>query len=129
MALGCGVFNKAVARAVLPKAKYKHVRNQEAYDEAVNPGQHAAIIAPELWQIVQEKLAANRHERSLAAGAEAPSLLSGLIADADGNRMTPTHATKRGTRYRYYVSASLLTSDRPQARGGMRVPAGDIEGL
>ena len=93
MALGCGVFNKAVARAVLPKAKYKHVRNQEAYDEAVNPGQHAAIIAPELWQIVQEKLAANRHERSLAAGAEAPSLLSGLIADADGNRMTPTHAT------------------------------------
>jgi len=35
------------------------------------------------------KLAANRQERALAVGAEAPSLLAGLIGDADGNRMTP----------------------------------------
>ena len=48
------------------------------------PGQHKAILDPELWQIVEEKLAANRHERSLAVGAEAPSLLAGLIVDADG---------------------------------------------
>jgi hypothetical protein len=78
---------------------------------------------------VQDKLEANRQERSLAVGAEAPSLLSGLIFDAVGHRMTPTHATKRGKRYRYYVSASLLASDRPRAHSGMRVPAGDIEGL
>jgi site-specific DNA recombinase len=44
------------------------------------------------------------------------------------NRMTPTHATKRAKRYRYYVSASLLAGDHSQARKGMRVPAGDIEG-
>jgi site-specific DNA recombinase len=43
--------------------------------------------------------------------------------------MTPSHATKRAKRYRYYVSASLLTGDRPQTQNGMRVPAGDIEGL
>ncbi len=92
------------------------------------PGQHKAIIDPELWQIVQDKLAANRQERSLAVGAEAPRL-AGLIVDADGNPMTPTHATKRAKRYRYYVSASLLAGDRQQARNGMRVPAGDIEGL
>jgi site-specific DNA recombinase len=55
--------------------------------------------------------------------------LAGLIFDSDGNRMTPTHATKRGRRYRYYVTASLLASERPQGHGGMRVPAGDIEGL
>ena len=30
------------------------------------------------------KLAANRQERALAVGAEAPSLLAGLIVDADG---------------------------------------------
>jgi hypothetical protein len=53
------------------------------------PGQHEAIIDPELWQIVQDKLAANRHERSLAIGAKAPSLLAGLIVDAGGNRLTP----------------------------------------
>jgi site-specific DNA recombinase len=45
------------------------VRQGTAY-----PGQHKAIIDPELWQIVQDKLAANRQERSLAVGAEAPSL-------------------------------------------------------
>ena len=70
-----------------------------------------------------------RFPPSLAVGAEAPSLLAGLIVDADGNPMTSTHATKRAKRYRYYVSASLLTGDRSQAQKGMRVPAGDMEGL
>jgi site-specific DNA recombinase len=92
-------------------------------------GQHAAIIDPELWQIVQDKLAANRREHSLAVGAEAPSLLAGLIVDTDGNRMTPTHATKKAKRYRYYVSASLLAGGHLQTQKGMRVPAGDIEAL
>ena len=78
---------------------------------------------------VQDTLAANRHEHSFAVGAEAPSLLAGLIVDSDGNRMTPTHATKKAKRYRYYVSASFLAGDRLQARKGMRIPAGDIEGL
>jgi site-specific DNA recombinase len=71
-----------------------------------------AITEPELWQVVRDRLAANRCERALAAGAEASSLLAGLIVDRDGNRLTPTHATKKGRRYRYYVSASLLASDR-----------------
>jgi site-specific DNA recombinase len=100
------------------------VHQGEAY-----PGQHKAILDPELWHIVQDKLAANRQERALAVGAEAPSLLAGLIVDADGSRMAPTHATKRAKRYRYYISASLLAGDHPQAPKGMRVPAGDIEAL
>ena len=59
----------------------------------------------------------------MAVGAEAPSLLAGLIVDSDGNRMTPTHATKKVKRYRYYVSAPLLAGE------GLRVSAGDIEAL
>ena len=59
------------------------------------PGQHEAILDPELWQIVQNKLSVRRQERALAVGAEAPSLLAGLIVDVDGSRMTPTHATKK----------------------------------
>ncbi len=104
-------------------------RGEVAHKDNIYPGQHEAILDPELWQIVQNKLAVHRQERSLAVGAEAPSLLAGLIVDADGNRMTPTHATKKAKRYRYYVSASLLAGDRPQAQKGMRVPAGDIEAL
>jgi site-specific DNA recombinase len=87
------------------------------------------MFSAELWHIVQDKLASNRQERSLAVGAEAPSLLAGLIVDGAGDRMMPTHATKRAKRYRYYVSASLLAGDHSRAQKGMRVPAGDIEGL
>jgi site-specific DNA recombinase len=104
-------------------------RGEITHQGTAYPGQHEAILDPELWQIVQDKLTANRRERSLAVGAEAPSLLAGLIVDADGNRMTPSHATKRAKRYRYDVSASLLAGDHPQIQIGMRVPAGDIEGL
>jgi site-specific DNA recombinase len=96
-------------------------RGDIIHQDTAYPGQHKAILDPELWRIVEDKLAANRHERSLAVGAEAPSLLAGLIVDADGNRMTPTHATKKAKRYRYYVSAS--------AQKGMRIPAGDIVAL
>jgi hypothetical protein len=39
-----------------------------------------------------------RFPPSLAVGAEAPSLLAGLIVDVDGNPMTSTHATKRAKR-------------------------------
>jgi hypothetical protein len=41
--------------------------------------------------------------------------------------MTPTHATKKTKRYRYYVSVSLLAC--PQAQKEMHVTAGDMEGL
>ena len=43
-----------------------------------------------------------------------PSLLAGMLFDGDGNRMTPSHAVKKGTRYRYYVSRSLITKDRTE---------------
>jgi site-specific DNA recombinase len=35
-----------------------------------------------------------------------------MLFDRDGNRMTPSHAIKKGTRYRYYVSRSLITNQR-----------------
>ena len=69
-----------------------------------------------------------RTERALAVGAEAPSLLSGLIFDSDGNHMTPTHANKRGKRYRYYISAPLLDRGTP-GENPIRIPALEVEGL
>src|SRR6202048_94630 len=41
------------------------------------PGQHQAILDPELWQIVQNKLAVHREERALAVGAGGPRVLGG----------------------------------------------------
>ena len=42
--------------------------------------------------------------------------------------MTPTHAVKKGRRYRYYVSTPLITGTRSDHAKGWRIPAGDIEG-
>ena len=46
-----------------------------------------------------------------------------------GDRMTPSHAVKKGTRYRYYVSRSVITRDRTDNSAGLRVPAAEIERL
>ena len=39
--------------------------------------------------------------------------IAGMLFDGDGNRMTPTHAVKNDTRYRYYVSRPLITNLSP----------------
>jgi site-specific DNA recombinase len=93
------------------------------------PGEHDAIIDRQLWQTVQEKLAANAVERSTGGRARNPSLLAGLLFDGDGNRMTPTHAVKKTTRYRYYISHPLVTQARARSPAGLRVPAAEIEQL
>lgn len=103
-------------------------RGEIGHRGKVYPGQHEAIVDRELWDVVRSRLAANRKARSLAVGLEEPSLLSGLIFDSDGKRMTPTHANKRGRRYRYYISASLLGCGNV-GPNTMRVPAVDVEGL
>jgi DNA invertase Pin-like site-specific DNA recombinase len=123
---GAKPFSRGALYLLLQNRIYRGeiVHQGEAY-----PGQHTAIVDNELWRIVQDRLEANRRARSLAAGADAPSLLAGLIVDADNERMTSTHATKRSRRYRYYVSAPLLAGNRAGAQTRMRVPAGDVEGL
>ncbi len=119
----------AISRGALYQLLQNRIyRGQIAFKGKIYPGQHDAIIDAELWQIVQQKLAANRQARTLSVGAEAPSLLCGLIFDADGNRMTPTHANKQGRRYRYYISASLINCDE-SGPNAMRVPASDVEAV
>jgi site-specific DNA recombinase len=65
----------------------------------------------------------------MAGKTRQPSLLAGMLFDGDGNRMTPSHAVKKGTRYRYYASGSLITKDRTEASAGLRIPAAEIEQL
>ena len=93
-------------------------------------GQHAAIIDDETWRTVQAKLVGNTHERHSGKRIAEPSMLAGLIYDACGNRLSPTHASRRGKRYRYYVSRNLITSDRAEKdSNGFRIPAHEIETL
>ena len=47
--------------------------------------------------------------------------------------MTPTHAIKKGVRYRYYVSRRLITGTRGEEGNdqatGQRIPAANLERL
>src|SRR5262245_24796743 len=72
------------------------------------PGEHAAIVKQELWDQVQAALAVNRIERATGANAKQPNLLGGFVFDATGERLSPTYAIKKGTRYRYYISTSVM---------------------
>jgi site-specific DNA recombinase len=74
-------------------------------------------------------LAANRINRGACDGKSDVSLLASLIYDADGELMTPSHTVKKGVRYRYYVSKSLVTGRVKVEGKGQRIPAVQIEAL
>jgi site-specific DNA recombinase len=100
------------------------VHNQQSY-----LGEHQPIIDQPLWEAVQTQVASNSAQRNDAGKTRPPSLLAGLLFDGDGDRMTPSYAVKKGTRYRYYVSRSLITIDRTDDSAGLRIPAAEIEQL
>jgi site-specific DNA recombinase len=104
-------------------------RGEIAHKGKSYPGEHPAIIEQPLWDEVQAMLAQNRIERATGACAKHPSLLAGLVFDETGGRLTPTYAVKKGTRYRYYVSTGLLTGAKKERSNGLRIPAGNLEGL
>ena len=93
------------------------------------PAEHQPIVDKVLWDQVQAILAENRVDRATGADAKQPSLLAGLIFDESGERLTPSHAVKKGTRYRYYVSRSLIVGTAKDKSTGRRIPAANLETL
>ena len=93
------------------------------------PAEHQPIVDKVLWDQVQAILAENRVDRAIGADAKQPSLLAGLIFDESGERLTPSHAVKKGTRYRYYVSRSLIVGTAKDKSTGRRIPAANLETL
>jgi DNA invertase Pin-like site-specific DNA recombinase len=98
------------------------------YRGGTHIGEHDPILDRGLFEAVQDLVAAGRCARQLKLRGS-PAILSGRIFDDRGNRMTPTHANKRGARYRYYVSHALLQKRAGEAGTLTRVPAQDIERL
>ena len=104
-------------------------RGETTHKGNAYPGEHKAIVDQALWDEVQAVLSENRVDRDRGADAKYPSLLAGLAFDDSGERLTPTHAVKKGTRYRYYVSKSLITGTTKDHSQGQRIPAGNLESL
>jgi DNA invertase Pin-like site-specific DNA recombinase len=93
------------------------------------PGEHAPIIDRELWERVRILMAENVRSRRHGTNASAPSLLRGLLYDEGGNRFTPSHAVKRGKRYRYYVSQRVIKDAASASVQPGRIPARELEKL
>jgi site-specific DNA recombinase len=91
-------------------------------------GEHKGIVPRDLWDKVQTQLNRNLRTRRKRARDQASSLLTGLVEDAAGNRFTPSFTSKRGRRYRYYVSQVALKSPGGEHNGPTRVPAHELEG-
>ena len=100
---------------------------QIAHNGQLYPGQHPALIDDEIWSAVRNQLAGNARDHRRKTKAAEPSLLAGLLVDARGNRLTPSHAVKKGRRYRYYVSAALITEAGTDRAQGWRLAAREIE--
>lgn len=95
----------------------------------VHPGQHAAIVDDALWQSVQNRLASNNRAAKTRIRAKSPSALAGRLVGPDGQKMRPSHATKNGRRYRYYISAGLAEGSIATGARGWRIPAAEIEAV
>lgn len=76
------------------------------HKDKVHEGEHDAIIADDLWEAVQAKLAASATERCHAPAQRGAALLTGMIRDASRRPMSPSFSVKQGRRYHYYVSST-----------------------
>src|SRR5664279_2808715 len=78
-----------------------------AFKGEILAGEQLAIIDRNLFDAVQAKLDEQLNNHN-AARMKSEALLAGRIFDDRGNRMSPSHARKRGIKYRYYLSAALI---------------------
>ena len=93
----------------------------------VHDGQHPAIIAPDLWEAVQAGLADNAARERGTGNSGERSPFAGKLFDETGDRLTPSHANKRGVRHRYYVSHRLVQPGGASDASGWRLPARALE--
>jgi hypothetical protein len=100
------------------------------YKDEILSGEQPAIMDRALFDAVQQKLTDQWTNRTTIRNAS-DHLLTGLLFDDAGHRMLPTHATKGGIRYRYYVSLPHLHGESKTASVGSvsRIPATEIEDI
>ena len=91
-------------------------------------GEQPAIADRDLFEAVQAKLNEQVTNHKVSR-TKSEALLSGRIFDDRGHRMTPSHARRRGIKYRYYLSSVLLQGQPKQSCTVNRIPAPEVEAL
>jgi site-specific DNA recombinase len=126
----CGVpFERAALHYLLTNPVYA---GRIRHKKTIHEGQHPAIIGRDVWDQVQEHLKESAaRKRGEGKGGAIISPLASKLVDEVGDMLTPSHANKKGKRYRYYVSNRLLNiagkNDSDTKVGGWRLPAKALE--
>ena len=89
-------------------------------------GLHPAIVDLETWDRVRQKLESQTRARRISQPDD-HSFLAGKLYDDRGNRMSASHASKDGRRWRYHVSRAALTGRKQDAGSVVRISASKIE--
>lgn len=117
-------FYKGHLYRILQNKAYigKIVHKKNIYEGLQKP-----IIDLDIFEKTQNLLAQNALNRKNATNAQSGSLLKGKLFDDKNNYMSPTHSTKNGKRYRYYISQAQI-QNRLQDLGSItKISAGEIE--
>jgi DNA invertase Pin-like site-specific DNA recombinase len=101
------------------KLRHRH----QVYD-----GEHPAIIDPDLFDQVQAVLEEQAATPRGSIANPDSHLLTGLLFDDIGDRMSPTHARAHGKRYHYYIS-SRIKGTRVVDNTAWRVPASRLDAI
>ncbi len=119
-------FDRGHIHHILAKPIYAgRIRHKgQVYD-----GQHPAIIAPEVWDRVQQMLQDGAAKSRGTKRKALRSLLAGKLFDETGDRLTPSHSRKNGKRLRYYISHRLVKDRSGKHPDAWRLPAGELEKL
>lgn len=97
------------------------------HKKQVYDGIHEPIIDLEIFNQAQELLANNCNSHKRRYKAEQPSLLASKLYDDNDFVMSPSHAVKKGKRYRYYISPAYLKKQKELAGSLPQVPANELE--
>ncbi len=123
---GGGPFERSHIHHILTNPIYAGRIRHKAL---VHEGQHAAIIDPDRWAHIQQRLQDGAAKGRARKTATQQSLLCGKLFDETGDRLTPSHTkTKAGVRLRYYISHRLVKRSGEPGVDGWRLPAPELEG-
>jgi DNA invertase Pin-like site-specific DNA recombinase len=89
-------------------------------------GEHDPIIDRDTFERVQQLLKSKSNDRTVRRRTS-EALLTGLLFDDRGNRMSPSFTLKNGVRYRFYVSSALLKGRKAEAGSVPRISSSAIE--
>jgi site-specific DNA recombinase len=121
-------------RAPVSRGRLYHLLSNPVYigqarhKDTCYEGAHEPIVDAELFASVQALLKELGPKRRSRSNAPDLHLLTGLIFDETGDRLSPAYANNHGKRYRYYISNRLKVARRKDDTG-WRVPADELEAI